>query len=130
MPSEPGPEHAFAGRRQWTMVSMQDGRAEASWTPQPDVANPVGNVHGGVVATIIDEMTGAAVISAIEAPSAPTISMHIDFLHAVAIGGTYTAIGEVVRLGRAVAVADARILDEDGRMLARGTCIFQVPRSK
>ena len=114
----------------WKTVLMQDGQAEMSWTPTPDMANPFGSVHGGIIATIIDEVTGAAVMSSIEAGSAPTVSMNVDYLHAIPIGGTYTAVGEIVRMGRAMAIADARILNEEGKMLARGTCIFQIPRPK
>ena len=114
----------------WKAVRMQDGQAEMSWTPTPDMANPVGNVHGGVIAMLIDEVTGAAVMTAIEAGSAPTVSMNVDYLHALPIGGNYTAIGEVVRMGRALAIVDARILSEEGKVLARGTCIFQIPRPK
>jgi uncharacterized protein (TIGR00369 family) len=109
---------------------MQDGRAEASWTPTPDMANPFGSVHGGIIATLIDEVTGAAVISSIESRSAPTVSLNVEYLHAIPIGGTFTAVGEVVRMGRALAIADARILDDEGKVLARGTCICQIPRSK
>jgi uncharacterized protein (TIGR00369 family) len=109
---------------------MQDGQAEMSWTPTPDMANPFGSVHGGIIATLIDEVTGAAVTSAIESASAPTVSMNLEYLHAIAIGGTYTAVGEIVRMGRAMAIADARIMDEGGKVLARGTCIFQIPRPK
>ena len=114
----------------WSIAVMQDGRSEASWTPTPDMANPFGSVHGGIIATVIDEVTGAAVISSIDAGSAPTVSMNVEYLHAIPIGGTYTAVGEVVRMGRAVAIADARILNEDGQVLARGTCICQIPRPK
>ena len=96
---------------------MEDGHAEVSWVPTPDMANPVGNVHGGVVATIVDEVTGMAVISMLEAGSAPTGSLQVDYLHAIPIGPTYKVVGEVVRLGRAVAVADARISDADGKVL-------------
>ena len=49
----------------WKTVMMQDGKAEMSWTPTPDMANPFGSVHGGIIATLIDEVTGAAVTSAI-----------------------------------------------------------------
>jgi hypothetical protein len=35
-----------------------------------------------------------------------------------------------VRKGRAIAIADARILDKDGKLLVRGTCFFQIPRPK
>jgi uncharacterized protein (TIGR00369 family) len=109
---------------------MQDGRSEMTWTPTPDMANPFGSVHGGIVATVIDEATGAAVMSSIEAGSAPTVSMTIDYLHPIGIGGTYTALGEIVRMGRAIAIADARILNEEGKLLVRGTCIYQIPRPK
>jgi uncharacterized protein (TIGR00369 family) len=120
----------FASFARWTFVSMGDGRSEVSWTPGPDMANPVGNVHGGLVATMIDEVAAMAVISAIDRrASVPTVSLHVDFLHGIAIGATYRALGEVVRVGRAVAVADARIVDADDRVLARGTCIFQLPRT-
>ena len=114
----------------WKTVLMQDGQAEMSWTPTPDMANPFGSVHGGIIATIIDEVTGAAVMSSIEAGSAPTVSMNVEYLHAIPIGGTYTAVGEIVRMGRAMAIADGRILNEEGKLLARGTCIFQIPRPK
>lgn len=130
MSSAPDNENAFVSPGRWTFISQENGRAEASWQPTQDMANPVGNVHGGVIATIVDEVTGSAVISMIEAGSAPTVSLQVDYLHAIPIGGTYTAIGEVVRIGRAIAIADARILNEDGKLLARGTCIYQIPRPR
>ena len=114
----------------WKTVLMQDGQAEMSWTPTPDMANPFGSVHGGIVATVIDELTGAAVMSSIESGSAPTVSMNVEYLHAIPIGGIYTGVGEIVRIGRAMAIADARILNEEGKVLARGTCIYQIPRPK
>ena len=114
----------------WRAVRIQDGQAEMTWTPTPDMANPFGSVHGGIIATVIDEVTGAAVISSIEAGSAPTVSLNIEYLHPIPIGGTYTAVGEIVRMGRAMAIADARILNEEGKVLARGTCICQIPRPK
>ena len=114
----------------WKISVMQDGKSEASWTPTPDMANPFGSVHGGIIATLIDEVTGAAVISSIEAGSAPTVSLNVEFLHAIPIGETYSAVGEIVRIGRAMAIADARIMNEEGKVLARGTCICQIPRPK
>jgi uncharacterized protein (TIGR00369 family) len=109
---------------------MQDGQAEMSWKPTPDMANPFGSVHGGIIATLIDEVTGAAVTSSIESASAPTVSLNVEYLHPIPIGGTCTAVGEIVRMGRAMAIADGRILNEEGKLLARGTCIFQIPRPK
>jgi uncharacterized protein (TIGR00369 family) len=113
----------------WTITSAKDGRSEATWTPTPDMANPFGNVHGGVIATVIDEITGAAIMTSIEAPSAPTVSLHVEYLYGIAIGETYSAVGEIVRIGRALAIVDAKILNDGGKVFARGTCMFQIPRA-
>jgi uncharacterized protein (TIGR00369 family) len=99
-----------------------------SWAPTPDMANPFGSVHGGIIATAIDEACGAALMPLIETPSAPTVSLNVEYLHAVQIGGTYSVLSDIVRKGRAMAIADARILNEEGTMLVRGTCYFQIPR--
>jgi uncharacterized protein (TIGR00369 family) len=101
-----------------------------SWKPTPDMANPFGSVHGGIIATVIDEATGSALMPLIETPSAPTVSLNVEYLHPVSIGGTYTVLSDVVRRGRAMAVVDARILDEEGKTLVRGTSYFQIPRPK
>jgi acyl-coenzyme A thioesterase 13 len=114
----------------WTFLLAQDGHAEMSWTPTPDMANPFGSVHGGIVATVVDEACGAALMPSIEAPSAPTVSLNVEYLRPVLVGATATVISDVVRIGRAMAIVDARVLDEEGTLLARGTCYFQIPRPR
>ena len=84
-----------------------NGHTEMSWAPTPDMANPFGSVHGGIIATAIDESCGAALMPLIETPSAPTVSLNVEYLHAVQIGGTYRVLSEIVRKGRAMAIADA-----------------------
>ena len=124
----PAPYAESPGR--WQFLSAQDGKAEMSWTPTPDMANPFGSVHGGIIATVIDESTGAALMPSIETPSAPTVSLNVEYLHPVPIGGTYTVHSEIVRIGRAMAIVDARIVNEEDKVLARGTAFFQIPRPK
>jgi uncharacterized protein (TIGR00369 family) len=113
----------------WNITVAENGHSEGSWTPTSDMANPFGNVHGGVIATVIDEVTGAAVMTSIESPSAPTVSLQVEYLYGIAIGDTYTIMGDIVRIGRTMAIVDARILNEEGKVFARGTCIFQIPRA-
>ncbi len=124
----PAPYEDSPGR--WQFLFSRDGHAETSWTPTPDMANPFGSVHGGIIATLIDESCGAALMPLIETPSAPTVSLQVEYLHAVRIPGTYTVLSDIVRKGRAMAIADARILDDEGTLLVRGTCYFQIPRPK
>ena len=58
------------------------------------------------------------------------MSLNVEYLHAVQIGGTYNVRSDIVRKGRAMAIADAQILNQEGTMLVRGTCYFQIPRPK
>ena len=111
-----------------TAVLMADGHSEARWTPSADWANPVGNVHGGYVAVLVDDVAGMAVVSLVGG-AAPTVSLQVDYLNAMPVGGTYTARGEVVRAGKAVAIVDVHVHDADDVLVARGKCLFQLPSS-
>jgi uncharacterized protein (TIGR00369 family) len=122
----PAPYAGSPGR--WEFLFSRDGHAELTWSPTPDMANPFGSVHGGIIATVIDEACGAALMPLIETPSAPTVSLNVEYLHAVRIGETFTVRSHIVRQGRAMAIADAHILNGAGTMLVRGTCYFQIPR--
>jgi len=56
--------------------------------------------------------------------------MNVEYLHAIPIGGTCAVAGEIVRMGPAMAIVDALILNEEHEVLARGACIYQIPRPK
>jgi uncharacterized protein (TIGR00369 family) len=109
----------------WRFVEVGDGKAVMEWTPGPDLANPVGNVHGGWVGALADDVSGAALVSLLTEPRPfPTVSMHIEFIRPIAIGETHTVRGTVVRAGKRVSVCDATITDSRGRLLARASTTF------
>jgi uncharacterized protein (TIGR00369 family) len=109
-------------------IRMADGHSEAAWTPSRAWGNPVGNVHGGYVGVLVDDVAGMAVVSLVGG-SAPTVSLQIDYLNPMPVGHTYTARGEVVRAGKAVAIVDVHVYDPDDVLVARGKCLFQLPSS-
>ncbi len=109
-----------------TAVVMADGRSEATWTPSPEWGNPVGNVHGGYIAVLVDDVAGMALLSIIGS-GAPTVSLQVDYLNVMPMGRTYTARGEVVRAGKATALVDVHVYDTDEVLVARGRCFFQLP---
>ena len=111
----------------WKFVEMADGRAVMEWTPGPDLANPAGLVHGGWVGLIVDDVSGAALVSLLTEPRPfPTISMFIEYLRPIPIGATLTVTGVVVRAGKRVSVCDATIADAEKRLLARASTTFSV----
>jgi uncharacterized protein (TIGR00369 family) len=82
--------------------------------------NPIGLVHGGALATLLDSVAGCAVHSTLPAGVGyATTSLSSSFVRAVrADAGTITATGEVVHVGRTVAHATATAIDAGSRVLA------------
>ena len=111
-----------------TAVVMADGRSEAIWAPSTEWGNPVGNVHGGYTALLVDDVAGMALMSLIGS-GAPTVSLQVDYLHPMPMGRNYTARGEVIRAGKATAIVDVHVYDTDDVLVARGKCFFQLPSS-
>jgi uncharacterized protein (TIGR00369 family) len=121
-------EHSTYRPANLTAVVMADGRSEATWAPSAEWGNPVGNVHGGYIAVLVDDVAGMALMSLIGS-GAPTVSLQVDYLNQMPLGRTYTARGEVIRAGKATAIVDVHVYDVDDLLVARGKCFFQLPSS-
>lgn len=85
-------------------------------------ADDSGDIHGGVVAALID-IAAHAVVAVHIGAMAPTIDLRIDFLRPVP-GVDLIATARVLRIGRAVARADVEVAGEDTPMLAVGRGVF------
>jgi uncharacterized protein (TIGR00369 family) len=83
------------------------------------VSNPmIGSAHGGILSALID-LTGLYTINALGGSARATADMRVDF-HRPATSGPLRAIGRVVKLGKQLSVAETRIEDAEGRLLASG----------
>ena len=104
-------------------VSFGDGRAAFRLTPREFHYNPLGTVHGGVFATLLDSACGCAVHTMLPAGVFYTsLDLSVKFLRPVTVGtGPITAEGNVVHFGRRTALAEARITDDAGKVYATAT---------
>lgn len=86
-------------------------------------ANPMGTVHGGIIATLLDSAMACAVQSTLpEATMYTTLGLEVKYLRPVALdAGEITATGTVVHAGRKQATAEGRLTDSAGRVLATAT---------
>ena len=110
--------------------SLAVGRAVFSLVPGEQHYNPIGMVHGGIAATMLDSAMGCAVHSTLP-PGArfTTLDLHVHYTRAVtADTGRVLAIGETVHLGGRTATAEGRVVDEDGTVLAHGTTTCLIMR--
>ena len=104
-------------------VEFTEGRVQFSLEPHEMHYNPLGTVHGGVIATLLDSATGCAVHSILPAGTGYTsIDLTTKFLRPVtAQTGRVTVTGTVLSRGTRTALAQAQLTDEQGRLIAHAT---------
>jgi uncharacterized protein (TIGR00369 family) len=85
--------------------------------------NPIGSVHGGYAAILLDSAMGLAVQSTLPAGTGyTTLEFKISFVRGMnEASGAVRTEGRVLNAGRRVATAEARITDARGRLIAHAT---------
>ncbi len=109
-------------------VGVEDGFAAFEGTPGEHAYNPLGTVHGGYAASLLDSACGCAVHSKLGAgDSYTTLELKVAYHKAMtATTGRVRAEGRVLSFGRRVAFAEGKLLDKDGRLLASATSTLLV----
>jgi uncharacterized protein (TIGR00369 family) len=104
-------------------MSVEDGRVVFTMPAREYHYNPLGTVHGGVLATLLDTATGCAVHSTLPAGFGYTsLDLTTKFLRPVTVAsGTLRCEGTVINRGRTTALSEARLYDEADRLVAYAT---------
>lgn len=92
--------------------------------------NPLGGVHGGFAASVLDSVTGCAVHSMLEAGVGyGTIDLQIKMLRPVPRGEELVAEGRAVHVSRNIATSEGTLKTQDGKLLATATatCFLKRP---
>lgn len=111
-------------------VEVSEGRAVFVVEPAEYHYNPIGTVHGGLAATLLDSALGCAVHSTLPVGAGyTTLELHVNMVRAISQDtGKLTCTGEVIHVGGRVATAQARLTDADGKLYAHGTTTCMVFR--
>jgi uncharacterized protein (TIGR00369 family) len=90
---------------------------------RPDFANPLGTVHGGIAATLLDSAMGCAVHTTLAAGVGyTTLELKVNYIRAAHTDGrTLTAEGTVIHTGRRTATAEGKVTDDRGKLIAHAT---------
>jgi len=87
---------------------------------------PFGNVHGGVMASVVDAATFWAVFPQVErGKGLTTVEIKVNYLAPVQ-KGKLVARGQSIKLGRTLALGEARITDSKGKLVSHGTATMMV----
>lgn len=104
-----------------TLEKIEKGKAEISLTVKKEMTNPFGNIHGGMMALVMDEVIGWSVISLGMEHHYTSLNLNVDFLYAIAEGQKLHATAEVVRAGKKIIHVDCRVIDTEGRLLGKSS---------
>jgi len=104
-------------------VEAEPGRVVFQGTPGPQHFNPLGTVHGGYAATLLDSCVGCAVQTMLPAGQAyTTLELKVNFIRALTDKvGPVRAEGKVVSVGGQIGIAEGRLTDSAGKLYAFAT---------
>lgn len=113
--------------------AVEEGRIVFRATAAPWMLNPLGSVHGGAIATLLDSAVGCAVHTTLPVGVAyTTLELKVNYVRAVPHdAGDMLAEGTVVHRGSRVATAEGRLtLADSGKLVAHAstTCLVVEPR--
>jgi uncharacterized protein (TIGR00369 family) len=123
--SSPPPAVAALGIE---LEEVERGRVVFSLVADELHENPMGTMHGGVVATLVDTAMGCALVSTLGADEGfTTLELKTNFLRAITTEtGRVSAVGTVVHAGSKIAMTEAHVYDANGvlRAHATSTCLI------
>lgn len=110
------------------LVAVERGQVVFEGTPDRSVYNPLGSVHGGYAATLLDSACGIAVHSALGPNRGhTTLELKVSYLRGLSErSGTVRATGRTLSVGGRVAFAEASLHDGEGRLCATATSTLLV----
>lgn len=108
----------------FTLVQVSEGVAIFQGTPGPAHLNPMGTIHGGWYATLLDSALGCAVHTMMPAGRGyTTAELGVNLVKAINMNKAprVRAEGKVIHCGRQLATAEARLYGPDGTLYAHAT---------
>lgn len=115
----------------FAFASVERGRVVVTSRAGAHVYNPMGTLHGGYAATLLDTCMGCAVMTGVERGYAyTTLELKVNYLRALTHeSGELRAVGRTLHIGRRTALAEGQLLDAADRLIAHGTttCMIYAP---
>ena len=91
--------------------------------------NPMGSVHGGFAATVLDSVTGCAVFSMLEAGvSYTTIDLNVKMCRPVPLNTKLKAVAKTINISKSLGIAEGQLIDDEGKLYAHATATCMIIR--
>ena len=106
---------------QFTLEKIERGSAEISLEVRKEMCNPYGNIHGGMMSLVMDEVIGWAVVSLDTNNNYTSLNLNVDFLYAIKQGERLTARSLVIREGKKIIHVECAVYDMRERLLGKAS---------
>ena len=127
------PRAPIAALMGFDLAEVEEGRVVFTFEPGEYLYNPIGMVHGGAAATILDSAMGCAVQTLTATGGGyTTLELKVNYVRPLVVGlGVMRCEGRVINMGRRVALAEGRITGPDGKLYSHATttCLIFQPNN-
>jgi uncharacterized protein (TIGR00369 family) len=106
---------------EFTLEKIEKGSAEITLSIKKEMTNPYGNIHGGMMALVMDEVIGWAVISLDTDNHYTSLNLNVDFLYAIKEGDRMRAKSQVIRAGKKIIHVDCSVYNMEGVLLGKAS---------
>jgi uncharacterized protein (TIGR00369 family) len=107
----------------YCLIEVEKGRVVFQGTPQHRHYNPIGSVHGGFHATLLDSCVACAIHTTLDPGQGyTTIELKVNYIRALTDRvGPVRAEGRVIHAGKQIGTAEGKLVDADGKLYAHAT---------
>ncbi len=107
------------------LQEISENGMKIAFTVREDMTNPAKILHGGIIATMLDDIMGITVMVKHNPDLSTfysTVNLHVDYLASTREGATVIASSNVIKAGNKIANAEGWLHDSNGKLLAHATC--------
>ena len=117
------PQPPIAGLMRFDIVSADPGRVVFTCEPDESAYNPIGAVHGGLVCTLLDSVTGCAIHSTLpQGKGYTTLELKVNMIRPITDKtGPVRAEGRIIHTGNQTAISEGSLFDSNGKLYASAT---------
>jgi acyl-coenzyme A thioesterase 13 len=102
------------------IMEVEEGYVKMKYTIRHEMTNPMGIIHGGTTAAILDDIMGLMVFTLRNDKFFTTISLTVDYLSSAKEGEEITGEARLVKQGSRLIYTDAQLYRADGKLMANG----------
>ena len=123
------PAASIASTIPMKIVAAERGKVVLEATADERHLNPLGGVHGGFAATVMDSVTGCAVHTVLESGVGyGTVDLNVKMLRPVPRNVSLTAEGRVINISKSLGISEGVLKDAEGKIYAHATATCMILR--